>query len=78
MYLAISEINKKYYHILGVQALNKFGNEYLQKKYLYSLIKGEMVSAFAIIEHELSDLKNMATTAVLSTDKKHWVSLSAD
>ncbi|KAH1012789.1 complex I assembly factor ACAD9, mitochondrial [Dendroctonus ponderosae] len=59
--------------VMGIQALNTFANVDLQKKYLYPLIKGEMVSAFAIIENELFDLKNMMTTAVLSSDKKHWV-----
>ncbi|ERL88673.1 hypothetical protein D910_06057, partial [Dendroctonus ponderosae] len=58
--------------VMGIQALNTFANVDLQKKYLYPLIKGEMVSAFAIIENELFDLKNMMTTAVLSSDKKHW------
>lgn len=58
---------------LGVQALVKFANDQLKKKYLHRIMKGESLSAFCMSESDLLEIVSMKTKATLSDDKKTWV-----
>lgn len=59
--------------MLGVQALNLFGNDNLKKKYLHAAMKGESLTAFALNETDSIDLSKMTTTADLSKDTKEYI-----
>lgn len=58
---------------LGVQILVAFANENLQRKYLPSLIQGEYLVALCLNEIDGFDINSFKTKAVLTGDKKQWV-----
>ena len=59
---------------IGLKALLLFGTEQQKKKYLPKLATGEMLAAFSLTESGAgSDAAGIATKAILSDDKKHYI-----
>lgn len=59
---------------LGVQTLVTFADDFIKKKYLHPIIKGESLAAFCLNETDCLDIASFKTNATLSPDGKHWVS----
>lgn len=59
---------------LGIQCLLKNGNNQQKNKYLEKLLSGEILSSFCLRENAAMTSNQLQTSAVLSNDKKTWVS----
>ncbi|XP_050293948.1 complex I assembly factor ACAD9, mitochondrial [Anthonomus grandis grandis] len=65
--------NLMHNEMLGCQVLSEFASDGLKKKYLYPVIMGEQLTAFALSEHNMMDVMSMNTKVELSSDKKYWI-----
>ena len=61
-------------HAFGIPPILKFGNKALHEKFLPDLLPGKKRTCIAITEPSAgSDVANIATTAVKSSDGKHYI-----
>jgi len=59
---------------IGTLPIEFFGTEKQKQKYIPKLIRGELLSAFALTEPEYgTDALSASTTAILSEDKKYYI-----